>query len=135
MLRDSIIINNFNWNPVVLKKKLLKPLKINILLVQLVQKWYLHGPRPEQKTIFLAEITKPDHKLSKTFYFIKYHMFWLSYECFSILCDAFLVKSVISSHPNGFLYLLRTLEKLQYTSYTNFTFEKININFLENLAF
>ena len=25
-------------------------------------------------------------------------MFWLSYECFSILCDAFLLKSVISSH-------------------------------------
>ena len=25
-------------------------------------------------------------------------MFWLSYESFSILCDAFLLKSVISSH-------------------------------------
>ena len=25
-------------------------------------------------------------------------MFWLSYYCFSILCDAFLLKSVISSH-------------------------------------
>ena len=25
-------------------------------------------------------------------------MFWLSYECFSILYDAFLLKSVISSH-------------------------------------
>ena len=25
-------------------------------------------------------------------------MFWLSYECFSISCDAFLLKSVIFSH-------------------------------------
>ena len=25
-------------------------------------------------------------------------MFWLSYECFSILYDAFLLKSAISSH-------------------------------------
>ena len=25
-------------------------------------------------------------------------MFWLSYECFSILCNAFLLKSVNSSH-------------------------------------
>ena len=28
----------------------------------------------------------------------KYHMFWLTYECFSILCHAFLLKSTISSH-------------------------------------
>ena len=27
-------------------------------------------------------------------------MFWLSYECFSILCDAFLLKRVISSHKS-----------------------------------
>ena len=25
-------------------------------------------------------------------------MFWLSYECFSISCNAFLLKSIISSH-------------------------------------
>ena len=25
-------------------------------------------------------------------------MFWLSYKCFSILCNAFLLKSAISSH-------------------------------------
>ena len=29
------------------------------------------GQAQSQKTIFFAEITKPDHKLSKTFYFIK----------------------------------------------------------------
>ena len=33
-------------------------------------KWGPHEPCPKQ-TIFSAEITKPDHKLSKTFYFTK----------------------------------------------------------------
>ena len=28
-------------------------------------------------------------------------MFWLSYECFSIFCDAFLLKSVITSHKTS----------------------------------
>ena len=27
-------------------------------------------------------------------------MFWLSYECFSLLCNAFLLKSAISSHSS-----------------------------------
>ena len=62
------------------------------------------GHAQNKKTIFFAEITKPDHKLSKTYQNLsslsKYCMFWLSYECFSILCDAFLRKSVISSHNN-----------------------------------
>ena len=40
-------------------------------LAQLVQKSSPHGPYPKQKTFFFAEITTPDHKLSKTFYFIK----------------------------------------------------------------
>ena len=30
MLGDSIIISNFNWNPVVLKKNLLKPQKVSM---------------------------------------------------------------------------------------------------------
>ena len=63
-----------------------------------MKKWGPHGPRPKQKTIFFSEIIKPDPKLSKPFYLTKYHMFWLSYECFSILCNAFLLKSAISSH-------------------------------------
>ena len=49
-----------------------------------------------QNKIFFTEITKPHHKLSKRFILTKNHMFWLSYECFSISCDAFLLKSVIS---------------------------------------
>ena len=39
--------------------------------VQLLQKWGPHGPRPKQKTIVFAKITKTDRELSKTFYFIK----------------------------------------------------------------
>ena len=47
MLGDSIDINDFIWNPVILKKGLLKPLKITIF--RLGQKWGLHGPHPKQK--------------------------------------------------------------------------------------
>ena len=49
------------------------------------------------KTInnFFSEITEQDPKLSKPFYFNKIP-FWLSYECFSILSNAFLLKSAIS---------------------------------------
>ena len=37
-----------------------------------MQKWGFHGPHPKfEKKQFFAEITKPGHKLSKTFYFIK----------------------------------------------------------------
>ena len=37
-----------------------------------MQKWGCHGPHPKfKKNFFFAEITKPGHKLSKTFYFIK----------------------------------------------------------------
>ena len=28
------------------------------------------------------------------FILTKYHMFWLSYECFSILCNAFLLSAI-----------------------------------------
>ena len=51
-----------------------------------MQKWGHHGPCPNQKTIYFSET--------------KHHMFWLSYECFSILCNAFLLKSAISSHSS-----------------------------------
>ena len=74
MLGNSININNFNLNPVVLKKKL-KPLKITILW----SPWAM----PAKKTFF-KEITKPDHTFSTTFYFIT-----ASY-ILADLCDAFL---------------------------------------------
>ena len=52
---------------------------------------------PPKKQFLSAEIPKSDHKLSKTFILSNYNMFWLRY-CLSILCGAFLLKSVISSH-------------------------------------
>ena len=48
---DSININNFNWNPEVLQKKLLKPLKITIFWPNLCKNGVPMGP--VQKRIFL----------------------------------------------------------------------------------
>ena len=59
-------------------------LKITIFLAQLVQKWW--GPH--------YPITLSFQKL---FTLWKYLMFCLTYECFSIFCDAFSLTSVISS--------------------------------------
>ena len=72
MLKDSININNCNWNSVALKKKS-ETFENYHFLAQLSQCWCPHGPRPKQKTIYLffAEITIPDHKVPKTFYFSK----------------------------------------------------------------
>ena len=68
MLGNSISIKNSDWNPVVLKK-IAKTSKNYHFSAQLVKKWGPHGPHP--KTIFFSEITKPDHTLSKLFYFNK----------------------------------------------------------------
>ena len=76
--------NNFNCNPVVPKNK--------------IGKRGHFGPHPKQITIFLTETTKPDHKLSKTFYFVKI-LYLLAELYFSILYDAFLLKRFISIHP------------------------------------
>ena len=35
-------------------------------------------------------------------------MFWLSYECFSIVCNAFLLKSAISSHNSCAGYIFKS---------------------------
>ena len=94
MLVDSININNFNWNPLV-PKKFAKSSKNYHFLAQLVQKWSLRGPQPQQN-IFFCRNNKPDSKLSKTF-LSKCHMFWLSYECFFYFVWCFLL-SVISNH-------------------------------------
>ena len=73
MIGDSINFINCNWNPVVLKKKA-KISKNYHFLAKRVQEWGPHGPHPKQKTISFAEIIKPDHKLSKPFYFIKIYV-------------------------------------------------------------
>ena len=60
-----------NWNPIVLKKKLLKPLKITNFQPNLCKNGVPMGHAQKTKSNFFAEVTKPDHTLSKTFYFIK----------------------------------------------------------------
>ena len=79
------------------RKNFAKTSKNYYFSAQLVQKWGPHGPCPKKK-FFFSEIEKPDPKLPKPFILSKYRMFWLSYECFSILCNAFLLKSANSSH-------------------------------------
>ena len=61
MLGDSININNSCCNPVVLKKKLVKPLKNCFFCAQFAQTRGHYGPCPVWKAIFFAEITKADH--------------------------------------------------------------------------
>ena len=78
MLGDSINIFNFNCNPVVLKK-IDKTCKKSFL-VQLTQERGQYGSRPKQKTIFFAEITKADQKLSKTFYTINQNIIYVLAE-------------------------------------------------------
>ena len=68
MLGDSINIDNFNWNPVVLKKND-KTLASAIFWSNLHKKGSVWAA-PKMKNFF-SEITKVDHQLSKTFYFIK----------------------------------------------------------------
>ena len=68
MLGDSISINNFNCNPVVLIFFFAKTSKI--FGPNLRKKRSQYGSHPKQKHFF-AEMIKTDHKISKTFYFIK----------------------------------------------------------------
>ena len=63
ILRDSININNFNCNPVVLKKILVKPLTFAIFGPNLPQQKGQYAPHTNQKTNLCAEIAKADLKL------------------------------------------------------------------------
>ena len=69
MIGNSINIKNFYWNPLVLKKNLLKPLKNTSFWPTCAKKG---SPWTTPKTNnFFSAVAKPDHKLSKTFYFNK----------------------------------------------------------------
>ena len=70
MLGDTISINNLCCNPEVLKKSWLNLLKM-LFWTQFAQKRAHYEPCPIWKKYFLAEITKADHQLSESFYFIK----------------------------------------------------------------
>ena len=74
MLGDSININNFNCTPIILKN--FWPLKITIFGPNLCKKGVSMDHTQNKQTFFLTEMTKADHKLSKTFYFIKISYFF-----------------------------------------------------------
>ena len=86
MLRDSIDINNFNWMESSSSEKFLKPLKFTICWPNFCKNRVPMGHTQNKKQYFFSEITKPDHKLSKAFYFIKIsylqHVCFGRYECF-----------------------------------------------------
>ena len=53
----------------------------------------MNGPHAKRKQVFVQkQLTKADHKFSKTFYFTTYQLFWLNYESSSNLCEGFLAK-------------------------------------------
>ena len=71
MLGDSIHINNFNWNPAVLKKNLLAKTSVQITIFwpNLCQNG-VRMDHTQNKNRFFSEI-ELEHKLSKIFYFLK----------------------------------------------------------------
>ena len=86
MLGDSININNLCYNPLVLK---ISWWKKGIIMG--------HVQNEKQQRFFLEEITKADHQLSETFYFIKISYVLTELWIFFYLEWCFLSKSVISS--------------------------------------
>ena len=72
MLENSIDIKNFNWYLVVLKKTFYSKTSKNCHFIWPTQLMQKRGPRPgKKKNNFFSKITRPDHELSKTFYFNK----------------------------------------------------------------
>ena len=89
MLRDSIFINNFNWNWV-FWNFFAKTLKNYHFLAQLLQKWGPHLPCPKQKTtIFFCWNNKNFKKLFillKCHIYIYIYIFWRSYVFLFVWC-------------------------------------------------
>ena len=98
MLVDSINVNNFNCNPIILKNILVKPLTITIFGHNLRKKGVTIGHAQNEKQFF-TEKNKPGHKLSKKNYFIKISYVLAQLWMFSYFVWFFLLlKRVISSH-------------------------------------
>ena len=56
------------------------------------------GHMLNEKQVFVQkQLTKPDYKLSKPFYFTTYQLFWLNYESFSNLCEGFFGQKRVTS--------------------------------------
>ena len=141
MLGDAININHFNCNPVAVvlkKKKLAKPLNITIFRPNLCKKGVTMGHIQNKKYIyiFFTEITRPNHKLSKTFYLIKISCFGWVLKVFSIVCYVFLLKRLISSQKScdlqkGSVFLTLQVSNLKHEfldRYFSTTFIRIKWN-------
>ena len=99
MFGGSININDFCCNPVVVKKKLAKPLKIAFWGPIYTAKG-LAWATPKMKNNFFGRNKKSKSSAFRNFIFSKYHMLSLSYESFYFVCilyDVFYQKRVISS--------------------------------------
>ena len=82
------------------EKKLVKPLKINHFWAQLAQKKGVtigFNQKTKKQKKFLQKKQNQIINFQEKLILSKYHIFWLSYECFSILYDVFMLKRVISS--------------------------------------
>ena len=77
------------------EKKLVTPLKNCFFWTQFALKRGHYGPRPIWKKFFWQKWQNQIISFQKVFILSKYHnhMFWLSYESFSILSDVFCQKS------------------------------------------
>ena len=108
MLGDTININNLCYNLAVLKKSWWSLLKI-VFWTQVAQKWGHYGPHPQWKIFFLAEITKADHLLSESFYFIKISYvlteFWICSILSGVFCQVWLDLTLINQSINQNKYI------------------------------
>ena len=95
--RNWINIYDLYYNVAVVKKESVKLLLITILGPYLGKNWESIDHAQCQVQYFFLELTQGDHKLWRTFYFIKISQFWLSYEWFFVLCDVLLSERAISS--------------------------------------
>ena len=55
---------------------------------------------PKTKNFFFQKLQNQILSFQNLFILTKYHMFWLSYECFLYCVMLFLLKSAISSHSS-----------------------------------
>ena len=132
MLGDSIDINNFCCNPVVLKKKLVKPLKIAFSGPNCTTKWSAWAVPKMKNNFLLAEITKADHQLSETFYFIKISFvlgdFWIFFYfvwCFFYQKGPFPAKIAVSRNQ---VFSYKRDEMLEFWWWSWRNYRTLNVN-------
>ena len=86
---------------------------------------------------FLAEMTKADHQLSESFYFIKICFRWVSYESFPILFGVFLTQKLslgysrINPNRKGWEQLDKLL-KITYHRCSTYQYAKAQIKWVKN---